>query len=185
MRSLEHSYLLGVDGVTEIWLVRHADVYDELDDVDDPPLSKRGQEQARRLAKRLEPLQFAAVYASPLRRAQETARPLNRPIQLDARLAEAPASFHGGRLEILESPDEIIARMRTAVEAAVASHPGGKVLMVGHGIAILSYLGDVLGIDAGRLRMYPPYTGLSIIRAKHDRRVVATVFDTAHLQDVP
>ncbi|TME79126.1 MAG: histidine phosphatase family protein [Chloroflexi bacterium] len=76
MRSLEQSYLVGVEGVTEVWLVRHADVYDGLDDVHDPPLSPRGREQAGRLAQRMRALPVAAVYASPARRAQETARHL-------------------------------------------------------------------------------------------------------------
>src|SRR5437868_13696651 len=49
MRSLEHSYLLGVEGVTEIWLVRHADVYDGLDDVRVPPLCPRGRGHVRRV----------------------------------------------------------------------------------------------------------------------------------------
>ena len=77
MRSLEHAYLLGVEAVTEVWLVRHADVYDGLADVHDPPLSARGRDQAKRLAQRVFRLPVAAVYASPARRAQETARLLS------------------------------------------------------------------------------------------------------------
>ncbi len=65
MRSLRHAYLIGVEGVTEIWLVRHADVYDELEDVSDPPLSSLGRQQAERLAQRLKSLEVHAVYASP------------------------------------------------------------------------------------------------------------------------
>src|SRR5207248_7935324 len=97
MRSLEQSYLVGVEGVSEVWLVRHADVYDGLDDVHDPPLSPRGREQAGRLAQRMRALPVAAVYASPARRAQETARHLADDVRLDSRIGEASARFTGGR----------------------------------------------------------------------------------------
>lgn len=50
MRSLEAIFLIGVKGVREIWLVRHADSYRDMVEVDDPPLSALGRDQARRLA---------------------------------------------------------------------------------------------------------------------------------------
>src|SRR5438067_13910363 len=63
MRSLQHAYLIGVEGVTEIWLVRHADVYDGSDYVPDPPLSPLGRTQADRLARRLRSIEIDAVYS--------------------------------------------------------------------------------------------------------------------------
>ena len=75
MRSLQHAYLIGVEGVTEIWLVRHADVYDDFEEVSDPPLSPLGRQQAERLAHRLKSLEIDAVYCSPHRRALQTAAP--------------------------------------------------------------------------------------------------------------
>src|SRR5207253_9590215 len=74
MRSIEAAFLIGVEGVTEVWLVRHADCYDDLVDDADPPLSARGREQAQRLGERLHRLGYDAVYASPARRALEPAR---------------------------------------------------------------------------------------------------------------
>src|SRR6202521_3986306 len=53
IRSLQRAYLIGVDGVTEVWLVRHADVYDQREVVPDPPLSPLGRHQVARLAQRL------------------------------------------------------------------------------------------------------------------------------------
>jgi broad specificity phosphatase PhoE len=182
MRSLEQSYLLGVEGVTEVWLVRHADVYDGLQAVDDPPLSPLGREQAQRLARRVRRLPVAAVYASPARRAQETARMLGDDVRLDPRLGEALARFRDAKISVEESRSAIIGRMRDAVDAAAAAHPGGRVIMVGHGIAILNYLGDVLRLEAGSLRLYPPFTGVSIVRIKDGRRVAGTLFDVAHLE---
>jgi len=182
MRSLEHSYLLGVEGVTEIWLVRHADVYDGLDDVRDPPLSPRGREQARRVAQRVRLLPVAAVYASPARRAQETARLLSDEVRLDSRLGEAAARFTGGRLTVDERPESVVDRMRRAVDDAVATHPAARVVMIGHGIAILNYLANVLRLSPGTLRLYPPFTGVSIVRAHDGRRAVGTLFDVSHLE---
>ena len=182
MRSLEQSYLLGVEGVTEIWLVRHADVYDGLADVHDPPLSARGREQSKRLAQRVHSLPVAAVYASPARRAQETARHLTDDVRLDARIGEASARFTGGRLAVEEPATAIAARMRAAVDDAVTAHPAARVVMIGHGIAILNYLADVLRLAPGTLRLYPSFTGVSIVRARGDRRAAGTLFDVSHLE---
>src|SRR5690348_12843964 len=74
MRTLQALYLIGVEGVTEIWLVRHADCYRDMTEVDDPPLSALGREQATRLAERVRRADPVAVYTSPYRRALETAR---------------------------------------------------------------------------------------------------------------
>src|SRR5438876_836997 len=95
-----------------VWLVRHAHVYDGLDDVHAPPLSPRGREQAGRLAQRMRALPVAAVYASPARRAQETARHLADDVRLDSRIGEASARFTGGRLAVQEPAIDIVARMR-------------------------------------------------------------------------
>lgn len=182
LRSLEEAYLIGVEGVTEVWLVRHADVYDTLEDVEDPGLTARGREQAKRLAERLRRIEFAAVYSSPTRRARQTAEGLADEIHIDARLLEAQASFTGGMLSIDETPESIVARMSQAIDEAVASHPASRIVIVSHGIAIINYLGHVLQLDPGVLRLYPPYTGVSIIRVKDGQRVAGTLFDVAHLE---
>ena len=50
IRSLEEAFLIGLEGVTEVWLVRHADCYRDLTTTEDPPLSALGRQQASRLA---------------------------------------------------------------------------------------------------------------------------------------
>src|SRR2546430_591911 len=77
MRSLEAAFLIGVEGVTEIWLVRHADCYQDIVETEDPPLSALGRRQAQRLAERIRHAKPAAVYCSPYRRALETARAID------------------------------------------------------------------------------------------------------------
>jgi probable phosphoglycerate mutase len=182
MRALEQAYLLGVDGVTEVWLVRHADVYEDLAEVEDPPLSARGREQAGRLAHRLRSVRVDAVYASPSRRALETARTLGQAVRVDARLGEAMATYAGGRLRVEEPAADTARRMRDAVDEAVDTSPGGRIVMIGHGIAILTYLADALRLEPGSLRMYPPFAGVSIVRLKTGKRAVGTIFDVSHLE---
>ena len=181
MRSLRQAYLIGVEGVTEIWFVRHADAYDRAEPVSDPTLSRLGHEQAARLAERLKSVEIRAIYASPLRRAQQTAAALSERVATDPRLTEARASCPNGKLELQESPDAVIRRMRGAVDAAVAAHPGGRIVMVSHGIAILTYLCDVLGLTPGTLRLFPDFTSISVVRVKGDRRMAGSLCDTAHL----
>lgn len=185
MRSLERAYLIGVDGVTEIWLVRHADVYDRLEEPDDPPLSDRGREQAKRLGQRLQRLSIGAVYSSPHRRAVETARAVSDHPRIDPRLAEARADYAGGRLNVQEPAEAVISRMQAAIDDAAGGHSGQRVVMVGHGIAILNYLGHLLRLEPGTLRLFPPYASISVIRAKDGRRVAGTLFDVGHLEGMP
>ncbi len=62
----------------EVVLVRHGEPEWVRDgySVDDPPLTERGREQARRLAERLRREHFDEVFVSPLTRARETAAPV-------------------------------------------------------------------------------------------------------------
>ena len=85
MRSLEASFLIGVEGVTEIWLVRHADCYEGMADGPDPPLSPLGRQQAQLLAKRVSRLEHVALYSSPYRRALETASAISNDVLVDDR----------------------------------------------------------------------------------------------------
>src|SRR5204863_265109 len=47
MRALRRAYLIGVEGVTEIWPVRHADVYHGPEDVADLPRFHQHQRGSR------------------------------------------------------------------------------------------------------------------------------------------
>ena len=184
MRSLERAFLLGVEGTSEVLLVRHGDCYDGLDgEADaDPPLSPTGREQTRRLGERLRRMEIDAVYASPLRRARETAELLGLPVTVDERLVEVAADTSGGFVELQEAPAETVHRMRAAVGDAVQRHPGGRVVLVGHGVAILHYLCDVLRLEPGTLRLLPYYTSVNVVRVKDERRMVGGLADIAHLE---
>jgi hypothetical protein len=55
--------------------------------------------------------------------------------------------------------------------------------MVGHGVAILVYLCDVLRLEYGQLRLLPYYTSVNVVRILGDRRMVGALADTSHLDD--
>ena len=183
MQSLEALFLVGVEGVTEVWLVRHADCYFEMSDPTDPPLSSLGRDQAARLARRVKQSKPAAVYSSPYRRAVETAKAIGDDVHFDDRLVEMELEVNDdGSLDLQEPPSDVVSRMTAAVDEMIARHPGERVVAVSHGAAIVSYLTDVLHLDPGQLRMYPYFTSISVVRALGDRRMVGALGDVAHLE---
>jgi 2,3-bisphosphoglycerate-dependent phosphoglycerate mutase len=186
MRSIEAAFLVDASGATlagatEVWLVRHGDVYDSITE-EDPALSPRGREQAARLAERLGRLRVDAVYASPMRRARETAAAIAADVRVDDRLVEVGTEMEDGHVHPAEMPDAVLARMREAVDDAVAAHPGGRVVIVGHALSIMAYLCDVLRVEFGTLRLLPYYTSVNVVRILGGRRMVGSLADVAHLE---
>ena len=183
MRSLEAVFLIGVEGVTEIWLVRHADCYRDMVDVDDPPLSALGREQAHRLARRVRHAQPAAVYSSPFRRAMETARAITDDIRVDDRLVEMALEIsEDGSLMFKEKPDSAVKRMRGVIDDVVRDYAGQRVVVISHGASIVACLTDVMQLEPGHLRLLPYYTSVSTVRVLGDRRMVGALGDVAHLE---
>ena len=183
MRSLEALFLIGVEGVTEIWLVRHADCYQGMLDVDDPPLSTLGRDQAQRLAARVRRAQPAAVYSSPDRRALETARAITNDVRVDNRLVEIVLDVsEDGALDFKEEPVAAAMRMRAVLDDVARDHEGRRVVIVSHGAAIIACLTDVMRLEPGQLRLLPYYTSISTVRIFGDRRVAGALGDTAHLE---
>jgi len=73
----DQAFLIGVDGVTEVLLIRHGqqdiDFNGPIGEVMDPPLSEHGLAQAALLGEALSTTHFDTIFASPLRRAMQTA----------------------------------------------------------------------------------------------------------------
>jgi broad specificity phosphatase PhoE len=183
MKALEAIFLIGVEGVTEIWLVRHADCYDGLTDVNDPPLSALGHRQAQRLADRVNRAQPAAVYSSPYRRALQTAQAISGDVHVDKRLIEMALEVgEDGSLDFKETPDSAVARMRGVLDDVVREHEGKRVVVVCHAASIVAYLTDLMRLEPGELRLLPYYTSVSTVRVLGDRRMVGTLCDVAHLE---
>jgi 2,3-bisphosphoglycerate-dependent phosphoglycerate mutase len=183
MRSLEAAFLIGVEGVTVIWLVRHGDCYEGMTEGTDPPLSATGRRQAERLGERVRRAGVTAIYSSPYRRALETARALGDDVREDPRLVEIELELgYDGSLDFKEPPTSVIERMRFAIDDIVAAHPGEHVVVVTHGVALMAYVTDVLRLEVGQMRLLPFFTSVSVVRALGDRRMVSAIADTAHLE---
>jgi broad specificity phosphatase PhoE len=183
MRSLEASFLIGVQDVTEVWLVRHADCYQGMSERADPPLSGLGRKQAELLAKRVRKLKPAALYSSPYRRALETARTIADDVHVDDRLIEMEMELgDAGELNFKELPDSVIERMSAAIDDIARAHPGERVIVVAHGAAMIVFLTHVLRLEPGHLRVLPYFTSVNVVRVLGDRQIVATLGDTSHLE---
>jgi probable phosphoglycerate mutase len=149
--------------MTDLILVRHGETeWNRLRRVQgrtDIPLNETGREQARATARRLADDRFDAVAASPLSRAAETAQIIADglgigPVELiddlvernygeaEGMTGEDIDTRWGGKLEAQESRDEILARVKPALLALAARHPGQRVLVVSHGGVIGSLIRD-------------------------------------------
>lgn len=149
----------------------------------DPPLSARGEEEARAAVGQLAEVPFVRVLSSDLRRALDTARTLaaalHLPVEVDARLREIdvgdwqgltrpeiearwPGELARWSAGISESPPggesraALVARTRVVLsEVAASSRPGDQVLLVAHG-ALIRHLDRALGLE---LRTVPNLGG--------------------------
>src|SRR3982074_712912 len=201
LARLHERFLVDVEGVTEVWLIRHGDAYAELVSLDDsnidPPLSPRGRREAAALGRRLALAGISAIWATGITRALETGEIAGAPSglipQVDRRLREVKTHWEetdpaagpepaNGYIPFVEPIDEVVARMDGAVrEIAAGAGPGARVAAVSHAGAISFYLNHVLKLDSGPLRLLPRFTSVTVLRIKEDRIVVQSIGDVAHL----
>jgi probable phosphoglycerate mutase len=183
IKSLEAAFLIGVEGVTEIWLVRHADCYEDMEDESDPPLSALGRKQAELLAGRLRKVNPSAVYSSPYRRAIETARMISDEVRVDERLVEMEMQLNDdGEFDLQEKPAAVVERMNAAIAEIASANAGRRVIVVGHGAAMIVFLTHMLQLEPGQLRFLPYFTSVNVVRVLGDRQMVATLGDVSHLE---
>jgi probable phosphoglycerate mutase len=205
--ELHARHLVGVADVRELWLIRHGDAYSGLQGLSngrvDPALSERGREQAARLAERLAPVRFDALWSSDLRRARETAEVLARgrtlQVHVDSRLREVRTHWDEGRSEVLNEPgvypfpepeEEVLNRMTAALADVVAALPQGgpqpaRAAVVSHNAAISMYVSRALGLHWGQLPLMPQFTSVSVLAVKDERVVVQSIGDATHLAADP
>jgi probable phosphoglycerate mutase len=139
----------------------------------DVPLNDTGRSQAVALAEVLAPRRLDAIVSSPLGRAFHTALAVGAgreaPVTVDGRLLEVgvgdwtglteaevfaldpqfASARRAGRDYRLSPSGETAAecgrRVAAAVRDAASAHPGGEVLVIGHGYALQAALGELLG----------------------------------------
>lgn len=182
---------------------RHAEAAERMD----PRLSERGRREARLVAEYLVAEGFDAIYASPLRRAAETAAPLAEMCGLTVTQREDLAEFDWKAASYVHfedmgaddpsytammredlSPwgttvDEFRAKVTAEVERIVSDHPGQKVAIVAHGGVVNAYIGGLIG--ASKLLIHhPAYTGIARVMASRSGvRDLVCINETAHLRE--
>lgn len=196
---------------TRVFLVRHGATVltaeDRFAGSINVPLSDEGREQAQRLALRLSDEPVAAVYASPLDRAMDTARILARPHSLTVQPRDALREISHGRWEQMTRreveeryPEEaaawdddpftfapeggetglaVTARALPAVVEIVRAHPGETVAVVSHKATIRLLLSSLLGFDPRRYRdnLDQSPAALNIVDFREPTRARLTLFN--------
>ncbi len=174
----------------------------------DPELSEAGLAQAQHLAAYLAEESLDAVYASPLRRAMQTAEPVAAtralPIGVEDNVAEwdrhsneyVPieelkaandprwqAMVRGEWTTHDESPEEFRTRIVDTIERLIDAHVGERIAVVCHGGVINGYLAHILGLESQQGFFYPNYTSIHrIAAARSGERSVVTINETSHLR---
>lgn len=189
----------------ELLLIRHALPVriDEGDGPADPDLSEAGHAQAAELAAWLVDEGLEAIWSSPMRRARQTAAPVEAATGLTAAIDDDLREFdaeesHYIPMEELKGTDdprwrELIERLgapeqyafrdqaAAAVERIVEAHPGQRVAVVCHGGVVNAYLSTILGIDRP-LFFEPTYTSISrVMASSRGHRSLVSVNEIPHL----
>ncbi len=165
--------------MTELWLVRHGqtdwNLEGRMQGQSDIPLNQVGLAQAGEAAERLAGTTFAAIYSSDLLRARVTAEIIAAPhglaVRVDPRLREICQGEWEGQhylplvqaYQRLESPQdnhraaggetvrEVAERVRAGLEEIAAAHPGERVLVVSHGLAIATQICQARGLSLSQV----------------------------------
>lgn len=175
----------------------------------DPGLTGDGHRQAELMAEYLATEAIDAIYTSPLRRALQTAAPLERAIGVDATVIEDIAEFDRDSSEYIpieqlkaegdprfhdltstawagdEAIGEFGERVTAAIDRLIEAHAGHSIAVVCHGGVINHVLAGVLGLVTDRPGFfYPNYTSIHrVAAARSGTRSIITINETAHLRN--
>ena len=193
--------------MTTIYLIRHAmssgndgGYYCGHMDV---PLSAEGYSQTEKLAERFDNVRIDAVYSSPLLRAYETAKAVNRSHRLDIALRYSlielyAGDFQGRTFEEIdrvyhaeyecykndpgsfcapegESTAQLRERSLNAIREIAAENPGRTVAVVSHGDFIRSYTCGALGLPLGELKNVAHNHNTGVTRIDYDEQLCPKV----------
>ncbi len=191
--------------MAELYLIRHGQTAwnkeERIQGTEDVPLDETGVAQAGGLVGRLRGVRLRAVYASPLRRAMQTAQPLaaaaGLTVQADPRLMERNWGVYQGttRIEAArrhpqveeelrrtpraarppggESYDDLRLRVDAALREIAASGPG-PVAVVCHGGTIAAGLQALLGMTGWpRIRFVIYNASVSLVEFTPRGEVIA------------
>ncbi len=178
----------------------------------DPELTPEGTQMAQDFAATHSQEPWAAIYTSPMRRTQATARPLAEALGFEARLREGLKEIRYGDWEGKthaevqqhyaedyirwmtepawnpptggETSVEIANRAMTVVAEIEEEFTAGRVLIVSHKATIRIILCSLLGIDLGRYRdrLAAPAASVSVVRFGKYGPLLEAHGDRSHLR---
>ncbi|MBI5302755.1 MAG: histidine phosphatase family protein [Chloroflexi bacterium] len=176
----------------------------------DLPLNDTGLAQAQKIAARLANEKIAAIYASPLLRALQTAKPLAEAQQLEVQQHPGLLDIDFGALEGMTTEEaqqafpEVIekwrmtpgkvkfpkggslkmvhARLDNLLEDVATKHAGETIALVSHRVVCHALLCKILGIPTDALwRIRQDNACINIFEKRDDNFVVMLMNDTNHL----
>ena len=171
----------------------------------DPPLSEEGLKQAELVANWLEHEQIDKLYASPMRRAVQTAEPLAKVKGLDIELREGVAEYDRKSdlyipVEQLKELDydrwkklmtgeiveadfpEFAKAVIGALEAIIDENPGKRVAVACHGGVINVWTSHVIGFEP-KMFFNPNYTSINrFMAASSGEKSVVSLNEHHHLK---
>lgn len=191
---------------TILYLIRHGETdwnrQRRIQGHSDIPLNESGTEQARLLAKRYKHATLAAIYASDLQRARDTAAPLAEalglPVQALTDLRErCYGTWEGLTYEEIRArfadpdPDDTIYGIETlealkerasrCLEGLALKHPEQVIAVVSHGGFINAFLHKITNGQMGTGITRIDNTGVTVVRYGRHAWEIAAVNDTSHL----
>ncbi len=174
-----------------------------------PGLTADGRRMAELFAEAYKSYNWAAVYCSPLLRAQETALPLGT----QAEIRDGIKEIDFGKWEGLttdevkklypeayerwqENPNffspvngersqDVLKRSQEVIDEILQKHSSGKVLLVSHKATIRIQICAFLGIDLAdyRIKLACPVASLSKVVIKGEGAQLVTLADRSHLTE--
>jgi 2,3-bisphosphoglycerate-dependent phosphoglycerate mutase len=200
---------------TRLYLVRHAQSQGNTGEdltTGDADLTEVGLEQARRLGERLKSQRIDRIYASPMRRTQQTAAAIADASGLEVRPKADLTEVVLGQADydIRQLPQEELARVaeritsegtwdafpgsegsaaarkrvNSVIHEIVDAHPGERLVLVSHAGFIQTFVSLALGLERDFV-FYPFNASLTSVRAKDGRFVLWRLNDIAHLDGLP
>ncbi len=191
----------------DLLLIRHARPHriDGASGPADPDLTDLGHRQAEAMADWLAVERIDAIYVSPMRRARQTAAPLEQALGLEGYIRHGLQEYdaeddHYIPMEDLKADKarwrEFIASQQrqdmseftdlvvSTIEELIAGHRGQRVAVVCHGGVINVWAAQVLGI-ASAMFFEPHYTSINrFVAASSGERSVASLNEVGHLRGV-
>lgn len=205
--------------MTRFYILRHGETewnsdHNRYCGKSDIPLSTVGKNQSQKAADFLKNVSLNIIYSSPLKRAQETAKPISQihslPIHTDARISEIDFGEWEGQTKreiSREYPEiwerwladpvnvkagrsgetalQVFERCNDFFQAKIRQHPNDNVLVVSHNTTNRIFMAGSLSMPLRLYRkLFQSNTGISILELSADDMKWLQMNNTSHLNQI-